>query len=69
VVIRIARSEARIFSIEASTAKSLAPPSTSRATCHSYSSHNAGSVARSASVNWMLWNSTIRRLDYRRSLT
>src|SRR3990170_3293922 len=36
---RIARSDARSFSIEASTPKSAAPPSTMRATCHSHASH------------------------------
>ena len=66
LAMRIARSEARSFSIEASGPMSVWPLSIKPATCHSQASHIARSVARSAKRNWMPWNSTMRRPDCRR---
>ncbi len=65
---RMARSVARILSMEDSMPMSLSPESTSAATYQSQASHWANSAARSASMNWMPWNSTMRRPDCLRSL-
>ncbi|KAG1412414.1 hypothetical protein G6F57_023876 [Rhizopus arrhizus] len=65
---RIARSGALSFRIEASMPMSSARLSTMPATRHSQASQVASSAARSATRNWMPWNSSTRRLNWRRSL-